>query len=159
MDERSANLTTKHSKRRVRLERSWVIGVVLFTIARFFVAYGALERYGVNIWMFGFIDIVTAIPYGVSTARVVGALVDRSYQAFTKWAIVACATFLAPYLYLVWAGRDVQLPSVVYVVLALLVVIFGTNAVYGIVKRVRDRRSDQHLPPPSTDLLVGSSGN
>jgi hypothetical protein len=133
--------TPPRSSRRIVLERSWVIGVVLFTIGRFFVAYGALDRYGVNIWMFGFIDIVTAVPYGVSTARVVGALVDRRYQACTRWAFVAGATFLAPYLYLGWAGRDVGFPPIVYGVLALLIVIFGGNAIYGVIKRVRERRA------------------
>ena len=133
------------SSRRLMLERGWVIGVVLFTIGRFFVAYGALERYGVNIWMFGFIDIVTAIPYGVSTARVVGALVDRSFHAFTQWAFIACATFLAPYLYLLWAGRDVGFPGYVSAVLVLLIVLFGTNAIAGIRKRVREHRREQEL--------------
>jgi len=154
----TTNETAGRSKRRVRLERSWIVGVVLFTIGRFFVAYGALDRYGVNIWVFGFIDIITAVPYAVSTARVVGALVDRNYQAFTTWAIVACASFLAPYLYLVWAGRDVQLPSVAYAVLALLIVAFGLNAIYSITKRVRSKRSDDG-DPGGSDLLFGPSGN
>jgi hypothetical protein len=130
---------------------SWVVGVVLFTICRFFVAYGALDRYGVNIWLFGFIDIITAVPYGVSTARVVGALVDRKYQSFTQWAAVACATFLAPYLYLAWSGRDVGFPPVVYVVLGLLVACFGANAVYGISKKVRGHRAA--APGPTDDGL------
>ncbi|MCB1038200.1 MAG: hypothetical protein KDA94_01510 [Acidimicrobiales bacterium] len=144
------------SKRRVLLERGWVVGVVLFTIARFFVAYGALDRYGVNIWMFGFIDIVTAVPYGVSTARVVGALVDRNYQSFSRWAFVAGATFLAPYLYLTWAGRDHAMPGVVYAVLALLCLLFGANAVLGVTKRVRERR-EATKGSPSADLVATAS--
>jgi hypothetical protein len=136
------------------LERGWVVGVVLFTIGRFFVAYGALDRYGVNIWMFGFIDIVTAVPYGVSTARVVGALVDHRYQAFTRWAFVAGATFLAPYLYLAWAGRDHEMPTIVYVVLALMCVLFGANAIRGMLKKVRERRND--ASPPPSDLALSS---
>jgi hypothetical protein len=145
----------ERSSRRVLLERGWVVGVVLFTIGRFFVAYGALDRYGVNIWMFGFIDIVTAVPYGVSTARVVGALVDRRYQVATRWAFVAGATFIAPYLYLAWAGRDHDMPGVVYVVLGLLCVLFGANAIYGVIKKVRERKRD--LPPPG-DLALNASG-
>jgi hypothetical protein len=156
VDEDDAGETAPRSKRRIVLERSWVVGVVLFTIGRFFVAYGALERYGVNIWMFGFIDIVTAVPYGVSTARVVGALVDRKYQVFTRWAFVAGATFIAPYLYLVWAGRDVGFPPVVFVVLGLLVVLFGANAVYGVTKRVRERRASSSSGP-GPDLALGAN--
>jgi hypothetical protein len=130
--------------------------VVVFTICRFFVAYGALDRYGVNIWLFGLIDIVTAVPYGVSTARVVGALVDRKYQAFTRWVVVACTTFLAPYLYLAWAGRDVGFPPVVYVVLATLVLCFGANAVLGVTKKVRTRRAAVVDLPADGELAAAS---
>lgn len=149
----------KRSKLRARLELSWVVGIVLFTIGRFFVAYGALDRYDVNIWMFGFIDLITAVPYGVSTARVVGALVDRDYQSFTRWAFVACASFLAPYLYLAWAGRDVGFPPIVYWVLAALVVLFGANAIRTISKRVRGHREEvdagePEAPSARTDLSV-----
>src|SRR5688500_943762 len=40
------------SKLRQRLELSWVISIVLFTLARFFVARETLEQYGLNIWVF-----------------------------------------------------------------------------------------------------------
>lgn len=136
----------KAGARRAMLERSWVIGVVVFTVGRFVIAYGALDRYGVNIWMFGFIDLITAVPYGVSTARLVGALVDRSYESVAGWAAVASASFLAPYLYLAWAGRDVGFPRVVFVVLGVLAISFGTYAVYGIGRKVRLGRNVD-LPP------------
>lgn len=116
------------------------MGIVAFTIGRFFVAYGTLERYGINIWVFGFIDIITAIPYGVSTARLVGAIVDRSFTGMSQWGLIACFTFLAPYLYLIWEGIDAGLPTLVYVVLGALIVVFGTNAAYGVTKQVRQRR-------------------
>lgn len=119
------------------LERSWIVGVVLFTIGRFAVAYGTLERYGVNLWMFGAIDLLTAVPYGLGTARLVGAIVDRRFQSATRWGVVSAASFLAPYLYLAWAGRDVGFPPVVFVVLGVLAFCFGTNAVLGIRRRVR----------------------
>jgi hypothetical protein len=128
------------SRRRVLLERGWVVGIVLFTIGRFVVAYGTLERYGINIWVFGFIDIITAVPYGVSTARLAGAIVDRNFTGMSQWGLLACFTFLAPYLYLIWEGIDAGLPSLVYVVLGALIVIFGTNAAYQVAKQVRQRR-------------------
>lgn len=133
------------SSRRQVLERSWIVGVVLFTLARFVVAYGTLERYGLNIWVFGFIDIVTAVPYGLSTARLAGAIVDRNLQAATRWGAVACFCFLAPYLYIAVAGRDVGLPPIVYVVLLVLVLCFGANAIYGVARRVRGGTAAEQL--------------
>src|SRR4051812_26590015 len=92
------------SKLRQRLELSWVVGIVVFTLARFFVARETLEKYGLNIWVFGFIDLITAIPYAIGTARVVGALVDRDLAGASKWAGIAAVSFFAPYAYIVWAG-------------------------------------------------------
>lgn len=147
--ERPVRVPAPPRTRRVVLERSWVVGVVLFTLGRFVVAYGALDSYGVNIWLFGFIDLITAVPYGVSTARLVGALVDRSYESIAGWAAVASGSFLAPYLYLAWAGRDVGFPPIVYVVLGVLAISFGTYAVYGIGKKVRlGRAVDIPSSPP-----------
>ena len=128
------------SKLRQRLELSWVISIVLFTLARFFVAQETLERYGLNIWIFGFIDLITAIPYGLGTARVVGAIVDRDLPAASRWAAVAAVCFIAPYAYIVWSGKDATFPPAVYVVLALLVAIFGANALWSVARKVKAAR-------------------
>ena len=140
MTQTTAMATRRRSKRRLIVERSWIAGVVLFTVARFAVAYSTLERYGMNMWLFGLIDLATALPYGIATARLVGAIVDRQLQGAARWGVIASASFLAPYLYVAWAGRDVGLPTVVYVVLAILVVCFGANAILGVGRRVRQTR-------------------
>ncbi|MCU1370085.1 MAG: hypothetical protein JWO77_1279 [Ilumatobacteraceae bacterium] len=134
------------SKLRQRLELSWVIGIVVFTLVRFFVARETLEKYGLNIWVFGFIDLITAVPYAIGTARVVGALVDRDLAGASKWAGIAAISFFAPYGYILWAGQDATFPTSVYVILGLLVAVFGANAVWGIVRKVRAARADAHAP-------------
>ncbi len=128
------------TRRRAMIERSWVIGIILFTLGRFAVAYGTLERYGLNVWVFGLIDLGTAVPYGVSTARLVGAVVDRKFQSAARWGVMASITFLAPYLYVAWAGREVGFPPIVYAVLGVLIVCFGLNAAFGVTRRVRETR-------------------
>jgi hypothetical protein len=125
---------------RFYLETSWILGVVLFTLARFFVARGTLERYGLNVWVFGFIDLITAVPYALGTARTVGALVDRDHQAIARWSLVAAVAFLAPYLYIAWAGRTATFPTVVYVVVGLLLAGFGANAVWSVRRKARAER-------------------
>ena len=55
-------------------------------------------------------------------------------------AIVACVSFLAPYAWVAWAGRDGEFPTAVYITIAVLVVCLGTNAVVGIAKRVRSAK-------------------
>ena len=136
------------TKLRQRLEISWVVSIVVFTLARFFVARETLEQYGLNIWIFGFIDLITAVPYAIGTARVVGALVDRDLSGASKWAGIAAVSFIAPYGYIVWAGseQDATFPTTVYVVLGVLIAIFGANAVWGVVRKVRAARAEAHAP-------------
>jgi hypothetical protein len=119
------------------LTASWVIGIVGFTLLRFVVARETLEGYGLNIWVFGFIDLVTAVPYAVGVARVVTAMIDRNPGGASRWAVVAGISFLAPYLYIAWAGQDAAFPTTVYVVLAVLIVAFGANAIWNVRRKVR----------------------
>jgi hypothetical protein len=128
--------------RRRKMELTWVVGVVLFTLARFGAAWGALaEHPRWAVWTFGVIDIVTAVPYALGTARLVTSLIDRNGQAAARWGIVASGSFLAPYVWLAWVGRDGSLPTVVYVAIVVCVVCFGANAVLSVRRKVRDGRS------------------
>jgi len=128
------------TKRRRTIEASWVAGVLVFVIARFAIAYTTLSKYGLTVWVFGFLDIATAVPYAIGTARLVTSLVDRKPQAAARWGIIACASFLAPYVWVGWAGRHGQFPKLVYVVVALLVVCLGANAFVGIRRKVLQGR-------------------
>lgn len=135
------------ARRRLLAERAWIIGVVAFTVGRFVVAYSTLRQYRLNIWLFGFIDIITAVPYGVGTARLVLAMIDRKPVAAVRWGMVAAASFLAPYLYIAIAGQ--AMPMVVYVVLAALILLFGANAILSVRRDVRKRRNAD--TPTQTD--------
>lgn len=129
------------AQRRKTLERSWVIGVLVFVIVRFVAAYGALGKYDAfTVIVFGLLDIGTAVPYAIGTARLVTSLVDRDLPAAARWGALASACFLAPYVWIAWAGRDGSFPTIVYVVTAILVVFLGLNAVLGVRRRVQAAR-------------------
>lgn len=135
------------SSRRQVLELSWVIGVVLFVIVRFVIAYSTLAQYSrVTVVVFGVLDIVTAVPYALGTARVVTGLVDKRVAYASRWAMVACASFVAPYVWLAWAGRE-DFPMVAYVVIGVLAVLLGLNAVVGIARNVRRERRAGPVSP------------
>jgi hypothetical protein len=134
-----ASQTPQTSRRKV-LELSWVIGVVLFVIIRFVIAYGTLARYGrMTVIIFGVLDIATAVPYALGTARVVTGLVDHRVAYASRWAMIACASFVAPYVWLAWAGRE-DFPLVAYVVIGVLALLLGLNAVVGIIRNVRSEQ-------------------
>lgn len=141
-------LEMERQQRRRRREFLWVIGVVGYTVLRFIVAYETLRKYGLNIWLFGFIDIVTAVPYAVGTSRLATTLIDRRLKQASGWAIVAAATFLAPYLYIALAGGPKGLDPTIYIVLALLVICLGANATWGVIRRVRAGRAVRPVQSP-----------
>jgi hypothetical protein len=144
----------RRQARRRKLEVTWVIGVVLFTLARFGAAWGALADHSRwSVWTFGVIDIVTAVPYALGTARLVTSLIDRNAQAAARWGVVASGSFLAPYLWLAWVGRDGSLPTVVYVAIVVCIVCFGANAVLSVRRKVRQGRdAAPAAPAASADL-------
>lgn len=118
-----------------------MVGVVAFVLVRFVLAYSALAKYdALTVWVFGILDLGTAVPYAVGTARLVTSLVDRDLQGAARWGTLASACFLAPYVWIAWAGREGEFPTVVYVVVALLAGSLGVNAIYGIRRRVRVER-------------------
>ncbi len=150
MDTQPDQGRTERDQRRRTLERSWVIGVLVFVTVRFIAAYGALGKYdAVTVIVFGLLDLGTAVPYAIGTARLVTSLVDRDLAAATRWGALASACFLAPYLWIAWAGRDGEFPTIVYVVTALLAIFLGLNAVLGIRRRVRTAKAEVGDPQPS----------
>ena len=108
--------------------RAWIIGVFAFSVARALIAWPTLSQYGVNPWIFLAIDVVTAFPYAVGQVKVVNGFRFKQYRGVQIWSLVVGATFLAPYLYIVLAGKE-RIPTLAYVVIAALAVIFGTASV------------------------------
>lgn len=130
------------ASRRQTLEISWVVGVVVFVLIRFALAYSALAAESrATVLIFGLLDLGTAVPYALGTARLVAGLVDGDHQAAARWGAVASGSFLAPYLWIAWAGRDGGFPTVVYVVTLIFVASLGANAVIGIRRRVRSEQA------------------
>lgn len=108
--------------------RAWIVGVFAFSVARALVAWPTLSQYGVNPWVFLTIDVVTAFPYALGQVKVVNGFRYRQYGVVQLWALVVAATFLAPYFYIVFAGQE-RIPTVVYLVIALLATVFGIVSV------------------------------
>lgn len=121
------------------LGRAWVVGIVAFSAARALLAWPTLGQFGVNPWVFLFIDLTTAIPYGLGQAVTVKVLRDpvrRTLEA-VPWATLVTVSFLAPYLYVFWVSKE-SMPAAAYVVVLAWMVFFGVLAVL----RIRNQVSD-----------------
>jgi hypothetical protein len=72
--------------------------------------------------------VVTAFPYALGQVKVVNGFRFKQYRGVQAWSLVVALTFLAPYLYIVFAGKE-RIPTLVYIVIAVLAVIFGTASI------------------------------
>ncbi len=126
--------TPARSRRRIVLERVWVAATVGYGMARALLVGATLAQYGVNPWGYLLLDLATSIPLGISTARVVCALVDRDMKKARRWAIIAVVTDFAPDIFIVIVGR--HMPPIVYLVLGIVAVVSVTFGVRSILRKV-----------------------
>jgi len=118
--------------------RAWVVAVLAWSVARTLVVARMLGRYGVSPWAYGAVDLAVSWPYAMATAGVVTNLLDRRRSAARRCALAAAATFLAPDVYLVLAGHGK--PTVVYVVVVVVSVLFAGSALVSVGLQVRAGR-------------------
>lgn len=115
-----------------------MVSLVAYTLARFVAAGGALGTYGVDARWFLFWDVVTVPPYVWSIGRPVRSLANpdsTSLSVLFGWSLLGLASFMAPYVYLYYAGAG-SFPPLAWVLLTIIVVLFGANAVRSIRRKV-----------------------
>jgi hypothetical protein len=110
----------------------WFDRVVLGTIREMMRA--ARESYGVDPVAFIVIYLASAPFFYYSIFRMVRALARRQQQAILVWSMVFLASTVAPFLYVLFFGRN--LPWWVYVVIALLI----GQGVYSLIRQLTKKR-------------------
>lgn len=121
-----------------RAELGAMASLVIYTVARFAAAGGALGAYGVDARWFLFWDVVTVPPYVWSIGRLVrnlAAAEQRPFRDTVGWSCLALVSFMAPYAYLYYAGVG-HFPTVAWVLVTVLVALFGANAVRSVRRKV-----------------------
>ena len=144
--------------------RAWSVGIILFSATRALLAWPALGRYGVNPWLFLGLDLLTAPPYGISQAVTVKILRDptRPPRDAFGWGTVVVAMFLAPYAYIFLVSGE--MPVLAYAGLLAWIVLFGSLAVFRMVRQVRAPvaavdegiTSETNLSPPRSAAEAGN---
>lgn len=86
-----------------------------------------LSKYGVNSIAFFVIDAVTSWTYGISTARLLLAVIKKEWKVSRKWAWAAALSFILPQLYILVSARHA--PKSVYIIV--LCVIAGLTLFVG----------------------------
>jgi hypothetical protein len=121
------------------MQLAWFVVVMAWCSVRIIVVAQWLVAYGVDPWMFALIDVGSAIPYAICSARLVGALVDGQPRVAMWWAAPTVATFAAPDVYIFSVGRG--MPWATYVVVAAVAVVGAAWATRDGRARVRAERA------------------
>ena len=106
-----------------KIKRRAVLVIWTWDTTRFLMIRPILESYGINPYLFFFLDMVTVSSYVAGWACLIKSLTDASQSLanVVKWSIITFIMSTAPYLYAAWAGRQ-ELPVQAWLILALVIV-------------------------------------
>lgn len=106
------------------LSMSVNLGLILFVVARAAAVWGALDQYGVNPWVFLFLDIVTVPPYVWGLAQMIRYFArDASVWRFAAGTVSAVIGFAAPYIYTYAVGYQ-TIPTFTKITIGVIIGIF-----------------------------------
>ena len=126
------------------LERGWIVASTAYGGLRIFVADHTVARYGVNIYAFATVELSSSIVYGLGTAKLVGAVLDRRRKQALRWAAFAAVGFCSPETFVAVTGK--HMPPTIYLALATILTTMGTVGVVTLVRRIRLARAAAALP-------------
>jgi hypothetical protein len=131
------------NSRRDQFERGWILVSIAYGGLRAALVWKFLKQYGVNPYVFGAIEFISAAIYGKSSAQVVGAVVDGEWILLRRWLPIAVLTYFVPdgYVFLS-AGR---LPSDMLVILVSVVCVTMVLTAVGMIAQVRRGRRDSAI--------------
>lgn len=80
-----------------------------YALLKFCIASGVLVTYGINPWIFLFLDTVTIPSYVIGWNLLLAALGSKqetpTFKTLVLWGIITFVSSTAPYVYAAWAGR------------------------------------------------------
>ena len=126
----------KLKSRQMTLSATWVVLVLLWSVVRICAVSVWLSDYGISTKIFAVIEISSSFIYGTSSAKAVLQHVNKQRRSVFFWGFVAFFSYITPDAYVLINGRS--MPTVFYVVIVLLVVLFGA---YGLSAIYRGARS------------------
>ncbi len=123
---------------RQKAEKLWLVASVLYGLLRSALVWKFLAKYGVNPWLYLIVEITSSYFYGLGSARVVAAVVDRIWRALRCWIPLALVAYFAPEAYIfVSAGK---LPTDVLGVLLGIIGVAAVAAGFSLVSQIRTAR-------------------
>lgn len=131
-------------QRRDRLTLLWLAAVFGWSVIRCFAVAQWLADYGVDPLWYLVVDVSSSIPYGLCSAKVMGALYDGRRGAAAGWLVPTVLGFIAPDVYIFTAGQSLPWPT--YVVVLGFGLVAGVLAVRAGRNSLEQRRQAELAP-------------
>lgn len=134
---------------RRRIIGPWIIANLGYDVVHTLVVVAVFGRYGLVWWVYGLYVLFFSMIYAWSTLELIGALADRRTRRAAWLAPLTLAAYLAPETYIISVSRKV--PTGVWVVLAVYVLVAATLTTVGLVRRYRAKKVTPVTPPEVSD--------
>ena len=108
-----------------------------YDMAKFLVLYRTMEGFGINPWLFFFLDMVTVPTYVMGWSRLMASITGeiQTFRAIFTWSLITFVSSTAPYFYAAFAGRRI-FPPEAWLFLALILLLIFIN----LIRKIRRAR-------------------
>ena len=124
------------SERHRQLVERWWIGIVLlWDILKSVLVDKAFAKYGVNPYVYFAIVITIAVPYAISTAKLLFSLLQSHWRNSFIYGVIAIVLHFIPDVYILETAK--QVPRSLFDGFILLIAIFAIFGIRQIIVQVR----------------------
>jgi len=116
--------------------------IIVYMSFRVILASETLGRYGVNPYIFGLLDVGTAIPYAIGGPKVITYAKQRNKNKIFQWSIIFAISFILPYIYIAISGE--KIPYYIWIVLGFIVFGLGTQAFLSLRSKIKKAMSEDN---------------
>ncbi len=121
-------------KEKFYVQKAWFGLIIFWSFVRIATAELYFSNYGINIWTFAVVEIVSSPILARASSRMAVALKYHEIRQSILWGSLTMVSFSAPDVYLLTAGRG--LPWTAYGMVLLLMTIAGTASVIKLQQKV-----------------------
>ena len=132
----------KSERHRQLIERWWIAIVLIWDILKTILVDKTFAKYGVNPYIYFVIVITIAVPYAISTAKMLFAIIGNHWRHAMSYGAVAVVLHFVPDIYILATAK--QVPRSLYDSFILMVIIFTVFAVHGTFSKVREHRQNKN---------------
>lgn len=100
----------------------WTLLVLLWATFRAILVQQYFSKYGVNSKLYLAIDLLSSVPYAISSGKLIIAIIDKKTQDSLKWLIATTIFFYIPDVYIFLSAHKV--PNLAYGGLIIWIAIF-----------------------------------